>query len=58
MSRDNQSTSDMEFWIIPLTNGEDEPYAKGLEFDEAGEKLIEATLKEDGVDYVLKPVKK
>jgi len=58
MSGNNQSTSNMEFWIIPLAKGIDEPYAKGLEFDEAGEKLIEATLKEDGVDYVLKPVRK
>lgn len=58
MSEDNQSTSKMEFWIIPLAKGKDEPYAKGLGFDEAGEKLIEATIKEDGVDYVLKPVKK
>jgi len=48
---------DMEFWIVPLQEGNNEVYAKVSDFGRAGEKLIEANAEQTQVDYVLKPVR-
>jgi hypothetical protein len=51
------SKANFVFWIVDIS-GKNDPYAKDLDFQEAGEKLLEATTEHDGTDWALKPVKK
>lgn len=58
MSDDLPPVAEHTIWVVPVASDKSGPYATGLELEEAGEKLIEATKKDDGVDYKLKRVKK
>ena len=54
---DSNIPTNMEFWVVPLQKGDNEPYAKISDFGQAGEVLIEANAEEPQKDYVLKPVR-